>query len=93
MIKILARSSVLSSEKKEEIKYYKDIIVNLFAPKTILRTDLIFDYDTVAHNHIENYIEDKQNLLFLGLLENGTVVGAFSRCNYRAETKELEKNT
>ena len=35
MIKILARSSVLSSEKKEEIKYYKDIIVNLFAPKTI----------------------------------------------------------
>ena len=93
MIKVLARSSILSSEKKEEIKYFKDIIVNLFVPKTIKRTDLIFDYDTVTHNHIENYIGEKQNLLFLGLLENGTVVGAFSKCNYKAETKELEKNT
>ena len=61
MIKIFARSSVLLSEKKDEITKNKSIIMQIFAPKVILRTELLFEYDPISHNQIENYIEEKKN--------------------------------
>ena len=52
MTKIFARSSVLLSEKKDEITKNKSIIMQIFAPKVILKTEFLFEYDPISHNQI-----------------------------------------
>ena len=48
----------------------------------IAKSKKIFTYDSISGNSIYDYVQDRNNLLFLGKLTNGVIIGAYSKQSF-----------
>lgn len=75
-------SRILCTQTKEG-RVYRNKIDNIFDPIIIENSKQIFCYDDINSNNMNDYINEEKDLLFVAKLQNGTIVGGFSKEGFK----------